>query len=287
LSGRAHIVDSAWLAEHLEDGDLVLADVRWNMSEPSGRERYDEGHIPGAHFVDLDTDLSRPAYDGPGRHPLPDAEHFTEVLSRIGLRNGGTLVAYDDRGGAIAARLWWMCRYFGVQARVAILDGGIGAWERAGWAVSAVDPDAVGAPAMALAARPWMVVDKAHVANALGEGAVVLDARGANRYRGEVEPVDARPGHIPGARSAPYVANLSAAGGALRGLPELRKLFEGHGALGEAEVIASCGSGVTACHDIWVLTMLGRTSVALYEGSWSDWSRDESLGAALGPEPGG
>ena len=282
-----HIVDTAWLSAHLSDGGLVVADVRWNMSGPSGRQRYDDGHIPGAHFVDLDTDLSRPAYDGPGRHPLPDAAHFTAVLSRIGLGNGGTLVAYDDRGGAIAARLWWMCRYFGVQARVAILDGGLPAWERAGWALSAVDPGAAGAPPMALSPRPWMVVDRAHVAGALGQGAVVLDARGANRYRGEVEPVDARPGHIPGARSAPYVANLEGAGGALRKGSDLRGQYERHGALNAGEVIVACGSGVTACHDIWVLTMLGRTDVRLYEGSWSDWSRDEDLPAALGPEPGG
>ena len=286
-SATPHLVDVSWLRAHALDADLVLADVRWNMGEPSGRERYRQGHLPGAHFVDLDADLSRPAYDGPGRHPLPSVEHFARVLSRVGLSAQSTMVCYDDRGGAIAARLWWMCRAVGVPARVCVLSGGLQSWERAGGELSQHVPEPVNAPLMALSEAFSGVVSKTQVSAALRDGALVLDARGGNRYRGELEPVDARPGHIPGAVSAPYVANLVEPGGRLRDLETLRAHYEALGALDREQVIVSCGSGVTACHDIWALAMLGRTDAMLYEGSWSDWSRDPELAVAVGPEPGG
>jgi len=196
------------------------------------------------------------------------------------------VVCYDDRGGAIAARLWWLLRYFGAPVEAVILDGGIQAWTALGEPLSTTSPETRETKPMALSAQEWMVVDRDGVREALGSGALVLDARGRNRYRGEIEPIDPRPGHIPGSVSAPYAANLHASHGPLLPLEELRERYDELDALGERDVICSCGSGVTACHDIWTLTLLGRTNVKLYEGSWSDWSSDPTLPAAMGAEPG-
>jgi len=281
------IVDAKWLRAHRNDRDVTVIDVRWSMQPPTGRERYGSGHIEGAHYLDLDSQLSRPVEEGPGRHPLPTPEALAEALASVGIDRQMTVVCYDDRGGAIAARLWWLLRFYGAPVEAVILDGGVQAWTGLGEALSTTVPEVKRVAPMSLAAREWMVIDRAGVQEALKSGAVVLDARGRNRYRGEIEPIDPRAGHIPGSLNAPYADNLRASHGPLLPLEDLRERYEALGALGDRDVICSCGSGVTACHDIWALNLLGRTNTKLYEGSWSDWSSDDSLPAATGPEPGG
>lgn len=287
MSAHRGVVDAKWLQKNRHRRGVIVIDVRWSMQAPSGRQRYDSGHIEGAHFLDLDTQLSRPASEGPGRHPLPGPELLAQSLAKVGVDRQMTVVCYDDRGGAIAARLWWLLRYYGAPVEAVILDGGIQAWTAVGESLSTRVPDPRPVGPMSLAARDWMVVDRAGVQASLSAGALVLDARGRNRYRGEIEPIDPRPGHIPGSVSAPYVDNLRESHGPLLPTELLRERYEALGALGDRDVICSCGSGVTACHDIWALHLLGRTSVKLYEGSWSDWSSDDSLPVATGPEPGG
>ncbi|WP_437974339.1 sulfurtransferase [Sorangium sp. So ce295] len=279
------LVDVAWLAAHAGDPRVRVVDCRWYLGGRRGADEYARGHIPGAVHLDVDADLSSPALGGPGRHPLPDAAAFARVLARIGVVPGSLVVGYDDAGGAIAARLWWLLRYFGHPGG-RVLDGGLQAWTAAGYPLSTAAPTIAEAPAMDLAPGGAPVADKAAVDRLRRDSAaVILDARARERYEGQTEPVDARPGHIPGARSAPFVENLSAPGGAFRERAELERRYRDLGALDAATVVCYCGSGVTACHDLLALTTLGREDAILYEGSWSDWARDAALPAASGPEP--
>jgi thiosulfate/3-mercaptopyruvate sulfurtransferase len=280
------LVDASWLAAHLDDPRVRIVDVRWYLAGKRGSDEYARGHIPGAVFVDLDRDLAAPATPArPGRHPLPSAADFAAVLARLGVERDTLVIAYDDAGGAIAARLWWLLRWFG-HGGGRVLDGGISAWIAAGGALSTEVSTSTPAPLLALTEDPRGVVDKAEVSRlrSLAGRAVILDARAAERFEGRVEPVDARPGHIPGARSAPFADNLVAGTGALRPPAELARRYAALGALDADVVVCYCGSGVTACHDILALAIAGRDDVLLYEGSWSDWARDESLPAATGPE---
>jgi thiosulfate/3-mercaptopyruvate sulfurtransferase len=269
------LVSTDWLARHLDDPRVVVADVRWALQGRRGAELYAEGHVPGARFVDLDRDLAAIG-EGPGRHPLPDAARFAATLSRLGVTRESTVVAYDDAGGAVAARLWWLLRYFGLD-NGRVLDGGFPAWTAEGRPVTTDAPGPAAAPRLELTPRREMVVD----ADGL-DGAVLLDARAPERYEGRVEPVDPRAGHIPGARSAPFSGNLSDG----RFLPEdaLRARYAALGALDAPQVVAYCGSGVTACHALLALALAGRDDVRLYEGSWSDWSSDPSRPVATGPD---
>ncbi len=275
------LVDAGWLAAHRDDPRVLVADVRWYLSGKRGADEYARGHIPGAVFVDLDRDLAAAPALGPGRHPLPSAADFSAVLARLGVARDTVVVAYDDAGGAIAARLWWLLRFFG-HGGGRVLDGGIGAWIAAGHALS-TEP-VVRAPAAPLALTPGsLVVDKAEVDRLRAlPSAVVLDARAPERFEGRSEPVDARPGHIPGARSAPFAENLIAPAGPLLPASDLRARYAALGALEAETVVCYCGSGVTACHDLLALAIAGRDDALLYEGSWSDWARDPSLPAALG-----
>lgn len=273
------LVDPGWLARYLRDPGVRVIDLRWYLSGKKGAEEYARGHIPGATFVDLDAELTGPV--GPGRHPIPSPAQVERAMRRAGISEGSRVVAYDDAGGSVAARLWWLLRGYG-HAAVHVLDGGFPAWVAAGGAVETGVP--VVAPGDFTArARSLAVVDR-HGVDAAREsgGAVILDARAPERYRGEVEPVDARPGHITGALNAPWAGNLAegrfAPPGALR---------ERYGALGVRDgsrVICYCGSGVTACHDVLALTLAGFAGLdlRLYEGSWSDWARDPDRPAALG-----
>ena len=274
------IVSVSWLAEHLDDPGLRIADVRWSLTGPSGRERYADGHLPGAIHLDIDRDLSTPG-DGPGRHPLPAAEKLARVLGAAGIGNEHLVIAYDDAGGSVAARLWWLYRHFGHEGRAAVLDGGIAAWVGAGLPITCE-------PASHPAVR-WTpgdvrddVVDAEAVANR-SPAVVLLDARSPERYRGEIEPVDPRPGHIPGAISAPWASNLDGEG---RFLPR-QQLRERYASLvaGGGPVVASCGSGITATHDLLAMELAGLEEGRLYEGSWSDWSSDPSRPVATGATP--
>jgi thiosulfate/3-mercaptopyruvate sulfurtransferase len=279
------LVTVEWLVAHRSEPDVRVFDVRWYLAGKRGRDEYEKGHLPGAVFVDLDTDLAAPRGAGPGRHPLPRVEVFAETLARLGIGPKTRVIAYDDAGGAIAARLWWMLRHFGHDVGH-VLDGGLVAWCAAGHPLENEPRSPVRAEPVALAARAD-VVDKAAVAELVRTGGgVLLDARGTPRFEGKSEPVDARPGHVPGARSAPFADNLVAPDGVFRAASELTQHYRERGALGQAPVVCYCGSGVTACHDVLALVLAGRSDVSLYEGSWSDWAADPALPAELGPERG-
>jgi thiosulfate/3-mercaptopyruvate sulfurtransferase len=278
------LVSVAWLADHLDDPGVVVADVRWYLQGSRGADAYAAGHLPGAAFVDLDAELASPPGPGrPGRHPLPSADQISALLSRLGAGKSTLVVAYDDAGGGIAARLWWLLRWLG-HGGGRVLDGGLQAWRAAGLPLETAVRARPPAPPLALAPRPEMVVDKHRVtALARSPDALVLDARAAERFEGRSEPVDARPGHVPGARSAPFAENLVAPGGPFRSPEELAGRYGALGAAAAKTVAAYCGSGVTACHDLLALALAGREDALLYEGSWSDWAKDSSLPAALGP----
>ena len=257
--------------------DAALCDVRWYLDGRSGREAYEAGHLPGAVFVDLDRDLTAPPSTTQGRHPLPTAEAFAAALGALGVGPDDAVVAYDDSGGMSAGRLVWMLRVLGQPA--ALLDGGIGAWDGPLEAGSATRPP-VECPV-----RPWPDGAFAGIEEvaAAAAGGIVLDARAPERYRGEVEPVDPRAGHVPGARNAPFAANLGD-GGRFRSPDDLRAHYEELGVGEAAGVVAYCGSGVSACHDLLAMEHAGLGRGRLYVGSWSQWSAT-GRPAATGGEP--
>ncbi len=272
------IVAPAWLAEHYDE--VLVADVRWYLDGRSGRAAFEAGHLPGAVFVDLDADLSAAGPDRPtdGRHPLPTPASFAAAMSDLGIGDGTAVVAYDDSGGGTAGRLVWMLRVTGHDA--ALLDGGLG-----GSSGPVETGPSRSRPAAPFTPTPWprsALMDADEVADAATSGsAVVLDARSAERYRGEAEPVDARSGHIPGARSAPWAANLDAH---RHFLPptELRARFATLGAVPGTEVIAYCGSGVSACANLLALEQAGIGGAKLFVASWSGWAADPRRPAATG-----
>jgi thiosulfate/3-mercaptopyruvate sulfurtransferase len=269
----------------------AVLDVRWRLGGPPGIEAYRAGHLPGARFADLDADLSGTPGPG-GRHPLPRADVFEAAMRRSGVRAGQLVVGYDDAGGTVAARLWWLLRYFG-HDQVALLDGGFQAWTAAGLPVTTAEPGPAQGDYRVAAAGQMPVLDS-DAAAGLARTGFLLDARAAERYRGDVEPVDRRAGHIPGARSAPTLGNV---GPDRRFLTpaELRSRF---GDLGLPVSAASalgpdgtpligtyCGSGVNAAHQVLALELIG-VPAALYVGSWSAWCADPARPAATGAEPG-
>jgi thiosulfate/3-mercaptopyruvate sulfurtransferase len=275
------LIAAAELAPALSDHRLL--DVRWTVQEPDSRDAYLAGHIPGAVFVDLDTELSDHSVTGQGRHPLPTPTALQAAARRWGVNAGDPVVVYDDWSGQAAARAWWLLRAAGV-ANVRILDGGWAGWRRAGLPVQS--GDIVPAPGTlvvdTLGHLP--VADADSVARqAFSDRYRLLDARSGARYRGEEEPLDARAGHIPGAVSAPTADNLGADGTFLPAA-DLRDRF---GALdiGDRAVTVYCGSGVTATHQIAALAIAG-IDAALYPGSWSEWSSQPERPVATGPDPG-
>ncbi|MBD3781007.1 MAG: sulfurtransferase [Micrococcales bacterium] len=273
------IVSAADLAREL-DGPRPprLLDVRWTLGGPPGIGAFREGHLPGASYVDLDTELAAAPSAAAGRHPLPDVADLQAAARRWGLRAGEPVVVYDDSGAMSAARAWWLLRWAGVQD-VRILDGGLAAWTAAGGAVETGERD-VEPGDVELSAGHLPTLDADGAAQWADEG-VLLDARAAERYRGEVEPVDPRAGHIPGAVSAPTSENLGTDG---RFLPadDLTARFAALG-VPEGDVAVYCGSGVTAAHQAAALVMAGRTPV-LYPGSWSQWSADPERPVATGED---
>jgi thiosulfate/3-mercaptopyruvate sulfurtransferase len=272
------IVSSEWLAEHLHDEGQVVVDLRWSVADGPKRADYDRGHIPGAVFADLDLDLSGAASDAAGRHPLPTPLHFGEAMSRLGIGDRTRVVVYDDAGGIIAARLWWMLDVLGRE--VAVLDGGIQRWTGPLSKVTPMPVDAAFTP------RPWpdrVRVSPDQVAAGLDGDLVLIDGRSAERYADGSE-IDPRPGHIPGARSVPAGSNLD--DGRWKSARELRELYEAAEADGE-NVVAYCGSGVTACADLLGRRLAGLPDGRLYPGSWSQWGADEDRPASVGPTPDG
>jgi len=267
------LVSADWLAAHLDEVQVV--DVRWYLDGRSGWDAYRAGHIPGAVWLDVDTDLSAPASPAAGRHPLPTEAAFAAALARMGIAEGRQVVAYDDAGGSVAARLWWMLRAIGEPA--AVLDGGLAAWTDHAGELSTDVPTPL---LTERAPRPWPS-DRFLTADELAaSSALVFDARSAERYAHGDPAIDPRPGHVPGARSAPWTGNLDEHGRFLA--PDvLRARFAG----AEDGAIAYCGSGVTACHDLLAMTVAGHTELALYPGSWSQWGADESRPAETGLAP--
>jgi thiosulfate/3-mercaptopyruvate sulfurtransferase len=265
--------------------NLRIVDCRWVLGEPgAGAAAYAAGHLPGAIHLDLDHDLSDPAgFGAPGRHPLPTPAAFTAVLETEGIGDADLVVAYDDVGGWVAARLWWMLDVLG-HTQVAVLDSGLAAWVAAGGALTADVPAYMPAE-LHLADRWTRVIERDELRARLGS-VVLLDARGASRYRGETEPIDPIAGHIPTARNAPVDGNLVDPGGRFRSPDELAARFGDLGADGSAgPVVTSCGSGVSALHHALALRRAGLPDPILYVGSYSDWSRSGEP-VATGPEPG-
>ena len=272
----AVLVDAETLARELAgDEPPVLLDVRWALGRTDGHEQHLAGHLPGAVYVDLDTELAAPPSAAEGRHPLPDVAALEAAARRWGVREGAAVVAYDASGGMSAARAWWLLRWAGV-ADMRLLDGGLAAWQRAGLSLEAgvVVPEPGD-----VVLRPGALSTTDADGAAAWDG-VLLDARAVERFAGEVEPVDPRAGHIPGAVSAPTVDNLAPEGTFLP-TDGLRERFRALGALSGARVAVYCGSGVTAAHEVAALASIGVTA-ALYPGSWSQWSHDETRPAATG-----
>jgi thiosulfate/3-mercaptopyruvate sulfurtransferase len=303
------LVDRAWLERHAAGAaPPVVVDVRWYLDGRSGRAAYEAGHVPGAVFVDLETVLAAPAERGGGRHPLPDPRRFAEGLAAAGIGDASVVVAYDDLGGTIAARLVWLLRALGEPA--ALLDGGLGAF------AGELEEGAVVRSPLSRSPRPWpedrlagleevvgvagsasgdaaagrQGVDGPGAEAASGERrrvgpavrCVLLDGRAPERFRGEVEPVDPAAGHVPGARNLPVASLVDPVSGRWRCREELRALFAGLG-IGEAEeVVAYCGSGVTACALLLAAEQAALRPGRLWPGSWSEWSRHPDLPVATG-----
>lgn len=277
----ATLITASALHQRIETGErTVLLDVRWVLGRTDGHNEYKSAHVPGAVFVDLPTQLADHAQPGLGRHPLPGREDFQESARGWGINDGDTVVAYDDSGSMAAARVWWMLRNAGFDS-VYLLDGGLAAWRAAGYPVESgeVSP-AVGNVTLGEGRMPAITEREAGLWHRNG---VLLDARAGERYRGEVEPVDPRAGHIPGGVSAPTTANLTA-DGLFLSKEELRQRFEQLGVDDSSDVAVYCGSGVTASHEIAALEIAGYRA-ALYPGSFSQWSNNPANDVAVGNEP--
>ncbi|MDS1269873.1 sulfurtransferase [Lipingzhangella sp. LS1_29] len=271
-----------WLNQNRDQ--IVLADVRWYLDGRSGQDAYREGHIPGAVFVDVDRHLAAPASPDGGRHPLPTPDNFARDLGELGIGDDSTVVAYDDSGGATAARLVWLLRALG--SRAALLDGGIQAWP------GELEQGTVQPQPARRTPRPWPAerIATQEEVTALassgspgyGRSVTLVDARARERFTGESPaPVDARPGHIPGARNAPWQDNLTAQGH-LASPEQLRDRFVRMGLSEGDPVIGYCGSGVTACHTLLAVEHAGLGPGRLYPGSWSVWGADPQLPAETG-----
>jgi len=277
------LVQADELAKHLGDSDWFIADCRHELLESSAGERkFLTGHIPGARHVHLDRDLSRIPKDTEGRHPLPSPAEFRETLQRLGISNHSKVVAYDDCGGAMAARLWWMLRWIGHE-NVAVLDGGMPVWVQKGLPLETETRSRPRTTYIARALHSDWVVSTLALPDQRSAGSVLLDARAAERFAGQVESIDPVPGHVPGAVNLPFEKLLTPAG-TFAEPAHLRASFKA--ALGgrrTEDTIAMCGSGVTACHLLLGMAAAGLGGGRLYAGSWSEWIRDPSRPVATGP----
>lgn len=276
----SNFISARDLAARLETPRLVIFDVRASLADPAaGRQLYNAGHIPGARFMSLDDDLAAPVGTHGGRHPLPEMNAFAAKLGAFGVGNDSEIVVYDADGGMFGARLWWLLRYAGMDA-VRVLDGGFAAWEEAGLPVTQEAPD-FERRTFTLELQPDMTVSMEDVRAKLGDRRTLLiDARAPERYRGDVEPLDKKAGHIPGALNKPFSENLER--GRFKSPEALRARFpETERA---EEVILYCGSGVSAAHNALALSEAGLEGAKLYVGSWSDWSSYDENPVATGEE---
>jgi len=285
------LVTTEVLANHLGDPAWVVIDCRHELTAPAkGRADYAAGHLPGAWFLHLDEDLSGPKSGRNGRHPLPEPAVVAATLGRCGIGRGVQVVAYDDQGGMAAARAWWLLRWLG-HAEVAVLDGGFGRWVAEGRPVTTAVPAPAAAtftPAPSGPARAGPpeagTVDAAYVLAHLGDPAVVLlDARAANRWRGEDETIDPVGGRIPGARNRFWKENLAADGRFKAPADLARELTAAAGGAPPAAIVHSCGSGVSAAHNLLAMEIAGLPGGRLYPGSWSEWCSDPARPVERGP----
>jgi thiosulfate/3-mercaptopyruvate sulfurtransferase len=268
------VVSPTWLLEHLDDPQVAIADCRFSLMEPElGRQQYAIGHLPGAVYFDLNRDLSSPVQRHGGRHPLPDFDTFAQTLAAAGIHSGDAtrpptlVVAYDDSRFAYAARFWWLLRYLG-HPHVAVLDGGFRVWQEAGYPVTADLPSPTPGEFIPQIQSNWVVTIDEVKARKDQPGAVLVDSREGDRYRGEREPIDPIAGHIPGAVNYVWTDVTDAQGFALP-VDQQRARWA---ALQTADdVMVYCGSGVTACVNLLSLELAGITNPKLYAGSWSDW----------------
>lgn len=278
----ATLVQVDELAAHLDDPQWIVCDCRHDLADyEAGRRAYREGHIPGARFLHLDEDLSGPKTGANGRHPLPHPITFTLRLGALGIDNGKQVVAYDASGGCYAARLWWMLRWVGHE-RVAVLDGGWDAWVQTRQRVASRAPKIV-PTTFNPHAQPDFAVDAAFLARQLAAPQVcVIDARSADRYRGENETLDPVAGHIPGAVNRFFRNNLDESGRFKPGAQLAREFRALLGDRGPNSIVHQCGSGVTACHNLLAMEIAGLGGSRLYPGSWSEWVADRRRPVATG-----
>jgi thiosulfate/3-mercaptopyruvate sulfurtransferase len=280
----AQLITAAQLQQRLQRPDLLILDCRFALDDPTyGQRSYGEGHIPGAQFADLERDLSGPIHKGvTGRHPLPDAAQLLQRLRDWGLNETSEVVLYDDGPGAFAARAWWLLAWLGKREGVYLLDGGLKAWREAGGELS----QELTTPApgdFAGKSDASLLIDAHQLLQGLPDPRLtLLDARALPRFKGEVEPLDPVAGHIPGAQCAVFTDNLDSDGYFL-GSAKLRQRFAAQ--LGErpaSGLVAYCGSGVTACHNLFALCLAGYPLATLYAGSWSEWITDPDRPVATG-----
>ncbi|HKY02904.1 MAG TPA: sulfurtransferase [Burkholderiales bacterium] len=280
------LVDTDTLAAHLRDERWVLIDCRHDLGNPdAGRKSYDAGHIPGAHFMRLDVDLSSPSNGRNGRHPLPDPQVLAKRLGELGITKGVQVVAYDDQGGMFAARLWWLLNWLG-HSTVALLNGGLSQWLKEARPLSSETPSPQ--PAVFNVESRSIGVSVSEVLESLRTNrALIVDARSADRYRGENETMDPIGGHIPGALNRFFKNNLDAQG-RFKSAEILRAEWEAllQHTLPE-QVVHQCGSGITACHNALAMEIAGLRGSRLYPGSWSEWCTDSTRPVARGPTPSG
>jgi thiosulfate/3-mercaptopyruvate sulfurtransferase len=279
------LIDAAELAACLPDRNLLVVDCRADLLDYDwGLRQYATGHIPGAVHASLNGDLSGPAGPGTGRHPLPSPQQFAATLARWGVTPQTRVIAYDQGPGPYAARLWWLLRARGHNA-VQVLNGGWAAWIAAGLPLQTAAATRSASVVTPVDFADW--VDADQIQAALGAGsALVVDARGADRYAGQNETIDPVAGHIPGAVNQPFTTNLGA-DGRFKPAAMLREQWLGRlGQFEPAQLIASCGSGITACHNLLALSQAGLDGGRLYAGSWSHWIRDPQRPIATGTEPG-
>ena len=276
------LISSDALAARLGAPDLVIVDVRHDLAQPEtfGVGRYRQGHLPGAVFAHLDRDLSAPTTGRNGRHPLPSPDASAAVFGRLGIDASKQVVVYDQANGMYASRIWWMLHWLGHDA-AAVLDGGYDKWVREGRPVTADVPTP--RPTTFAIRQVAPTLDAATVeANLASPSQLLVDARGAERYRGDVEPMDPVPGHIPGAVNRPYAQNLNA-DATFKSASALRAEFDALlGGRSTSEVVHQCGSGVSACHNLLAMEVAGLHGSRLYPGSWSEWCADPARPVARG-----
>ena len=268
------------LARWLAQERCVVFDCRFNLAEPdAGRSAWLEGHIPGSVYAHLDNDLAGPVTSASGRHPLPAPESFAEFLGRSGWQPGKLAVAYDGGGGMIAARFWWLMKYFGLDGAY-LLDGGLAAWREASLPLEEGASDVVSCDPPDVFPRHDLVMSVHDVERALHSGEIaLLDARAEGRFRGDYEPLDSGAGHVPGALNFPCEHNLE--DGRLKSAADLREAYEAVLPAG-VPVVHMCGSGVTACFNVLAMEEAGHTGARVYVGSWSEWIRDPRRPVATG-----